>query len=445
MKHLLLLIIVTTVYFSSLHAQDSIPHTLNLSDCIQLAVKNNLDVQRSSIQTESAHINLLQSKENILPVLNASIIHGVNEGRNIDPYTNTYVNQQADFANQELTGSLLLFNGLAMQSLIRQSSFAFAASKAKEQQMKDNISLNVVLVYLQVLSNMDILSQSIAQRETTKKQLERLEELNKKGAIVPATYYDLKGQLMNDELQVATNRNTLQTSKINLFQLLNIPYEKNSVIQRIETDPPVLDDKLNPTLLYNMAEQNLAMIKAADLNVRVAGMQMRRARSGYYPSLYLRAGVLSNYSSTALDMQNQRIGYMDQFRNNFGKYANVSLVVPIFNNLCTRNNVSQAKLNQKEMRLTAETTRNQLQQLTEQAYLNMITAQDRCDLLKEQVNAFTESFKSADVRFNLGAINSTDYLISKNNLEKSKINLIISGYDFILRKKIVDYYKGEGL
>ncbi len=443
-KNSIILISITLlflVFFAQ--AQDTTKQELSLSDCIQLALKNNLDVQKSGIQSEREHINLLQSRENMLPVINAGITHGINEGRSIDPNTNSYINQQLSYGNQDLTSSLLLFNGLALQSLIRQSTFAFRASKAQEQQVKDNLSLNVILVYLQVLTNKDLLTLLAAQKETTLKQLERTETLFNNGSIAPSVYYDLKGQLMNDELAVVNARNTFENSKVTLAQLLNIPYAKNLELKPIEVDPFLLDSDTNPEALYKLAEQNLAFIKAADLNVKKAAMQVRYARSGYSPSIYLRGGLYSNFSSAAYDLQDHRIGYLDQVNNNLGKSVNLSVVIPVFNNLRVRNAVSIAKLNHQETQVTAEAARKQLQQLTEQAYLNMITAKERCDVLNKQVLAFSESFKTADVRFNLGVITSVDYLISKNNLEKARVNLLISGYDYILRKKVVHFYEGK--
>jgi outer membrane protein len=425
------------------YAQDTTTKKLSLSTCIQLALKNNLDAQKSEIQSENARINLFQSRENILPVVNANIQHGVTEGRSIDPYTNTYINQQNSSGAQDISSSLLLFNGLALQSMMRQSDFAFQASKAQAQQVKDNLTLNVILIYLQVLSNKDLLTLLSVQQETTQKQLERTEVLNDKGSISPAVYFDLAGQLKNDELAVLNAKNTLENSKIALMQLLNQSYDKQMEFQGIEIEPSAFDYDANPAALYKSAEQNLAIIKAADLNVRKIAMQIRYAHAGYYPSVYLRGGVYSNFSSAAYNDQHHTISYQDQVRNNLGKFLNVGVAIPLFNNLRTKNNVSKAKLAYIESQLTAEATRKQLQQLTEQAYFNMITTKERCAILNEQVQAYTESFKIADVRFNSGVITSVDYLISKNNLEKTKMNLVSSRYDFILRKKIVQYYEGK--
>ncbi|HCN82738.1 MAG TPA: TolC family protein, partial [Sphingobacteriaceae bacterium] len=71
-----------------------------------------------------------------------------------------------------------LFNGLAMQNLLKQNSLAYQASKQEEQQAKDNLTLNVILTYLQVLTNQDLFALAKIQQETTVKQVDRLEILN---------------------------------------------------------------------------------------------------------------------------------------------------------------------------------------------------------------------------------------------------------------------------
>ena len=86
-----------------------------------------------------------------------------------------------------------------------------------------------------------------------------------------------------------------------------------------------------------------------------------------------------------------------------------------------------------------------MQQSIERAYVNLTSTSDKYKILLDQVNAFAESFRAAEIRFNAGAITSVDYLIAKNNLDRTNINLIIAKYDFVLRTKILDYYQGKAL
>ena len=255
--HIKILIFVSLQAPVLIMAQDSIKKLFTLSDCIQIALKNNLEAQRSGVQARLAHINVLQSKENLLPVFNASITDGINEGRNIDPSTNTYVNQQANYVYTDMNASLLVFNGFALQSTIKQNNFLYAAAKAKEQQVKDNLSLNVALAYLQVLSGTDLLLLSTQQRETTAKQVERLASLKENGATTPAIYYDLKGQLANDDLAVLNAKSTLENSKLSLVQLMNIYYNEEIKLEAINTDILSTTKEADPKQLFVNAEQNL--------------------------------------------------------------------------------------------------------------------------------------------------------------------------------------------
>ena len=92
-----------------------------------------------------------------------------------------------------------------------------------------------------------------------------------------------------------------------------------------------------------------------------------------------------------------------------------------------------------------QNTKTQLQQSIERAYVNLTSAADKYKLLQDQVGAFSESFRTAEIRFNAGAITSVDYLIAKNNLNRAENNLITAKYDFVLREKVLDYYGGKPL
>lgn len=445
MRNLIVSIFFTTAFSLNSFSQDTSLTHLNLNQCIDIALKNNPDVQRQAIYSESARINWQQQRANQLPSLNAGITHGINQGRSIDPLTNTYINREVGYANPYLDGSLLLFNGMALQNIIKQNALLYQAAEQQEQQVKDDLTLNVILAYLQVLTNQDLLNLAKTQQETTAKQVERLETLNKSGAIAPGEYYDLKGQYANDQLSLINTANSLENSKINLVKLLNIRYKKNLFLEHLRADQFLLTYDASPEQVYQSAVQNLASVKAVDLRKKSADMQVKSSRSGYFPSIFFNTGLSSNFSNTARGLQNQHIGYFNQFNNNLSKSFNISMNIPVFNSFRTKNTVSLARLNQRENELIAQSTRTQLQQLTEQAFFNMTTSKDRYLSLKEQVEAYTESFRTVEIRFNAGVINSVDYLIAKNNLDRASVNMLTNRYDFILRKKIIDFYQGKPL
>ncbi|RYF82239.1 MAG: TolC family protein, partial [Chitinophagaceae bacterium] len=208
----------------------------NLQQCIDTALAKNIGVKQYGLLSETAEVNLKQARANLLPDLNANLNHGINQGRSIDPFTNNFVNQSINYASYGLSSGVVLFSGLTLQNAVKGNAYAYDASRMEWQQQKDNLTLNVILAYLQVLNNEDMVASAAKQKELSAKQLERLNILDQQGAIPPAQVSDVKGQLMNDELNILNLKNQLETSKLTLAQLMNVPYSQTITLERINTE-----------------------------------------------------------------------------------------------------------------------------------------------------------------------------------------------------------------
>ncbi|MXV14865.1 TolC family protein [Hufsiella ginkgonis] len=438
MKRLIYLLFIASIPTFTL-AQNAADSVITLDQCIALAIKNNVETNRAAIAAERAKVNYQQQRSKMLPDLNASLSFGINQGRSIDPTTNDYINQSNKYSGQSLNSSLLLFNGMALQNIIKQYGLAYQASVQDEQQAKDNLSITVTLAYLQVLTNEELLSLSRAQQLVTLQQAERLDILNKNGNVSPGEYYDLKGQYANDKLSLAGAINSLANSRIELATYLGIPVSSLPRLQPLSAQSFSTTYEATAADVYNQAIDKLAILKAASLRQQSAAMFVKASRGGFYPAVFFDAGLSSNYSGS------ESTGYFGQFKDNLYRSYRVGISIPLFNAFRTKNAVSLAKLSLRESSVVVENTRLQIGQITGQAYANMVAARDKYTALKEQVDAYGESFRTAEIRFNAGVINSVDYLVAKNNLERARLNFVATGYDFILRKKILDFYQGKVL
>lgn len=414
--------------------------TFTLQQAIDTAIANNIPVKQSNLLMEAAGINWKQARLNRFPDLNANVNHGINQGRSIDPFSNSYVTQQINFAGYGINSGMLLFNGMNLNNMVKQNAYAFEASKMEWQQAKDNLTLNVILGYLQVLNNEDIVASSMRQAELSQKQMERLEILDKQGAIIPSLLSDLKGQYMNDQLAIISARNELETSKLNLAQLMNIFYSKSMQLERINVNEMLTAYGQEPDIIYQNALQQFALIKSVDLRKQSARYALRATKGELFPSLFFNSNLNTNYSSVAQNTAG-KIPYGEQLNNNVFSTIGLGLRIPIFNSLTVRNRIKLADITLRNTELIEENTKQVLLQQIEQAHLNMNNAFERYKALVEQVNAYAQSFKAAEVRFNSGVGTSVDYLIAKNNLDRANINLIIAQYDFVLRKKVLNYYQ----
>jgi outer membrane protein len=418
---------------------------LSLQECVQTAIENNLDVKQSDLSMERAGITMRQSKANLLPNVGGEINHTLNQGRSIDLSTNSYVNQQQTSGSYSLSGNVTLFNGLRLLNTLKSSQYAYEASKMELQTSKDQLMLNVILAYLQILSSTDLLQQAQKQLDVTQKQVERLDVMNQEGAIKPSDLSDMKGLLADNKVTIINSQNNLDAARLTLAQLMNVQYNRELQVERLRADQVEMNYTTLPDSIFNIAMQELAIIKAAGLRTKSAEKAVQAARGSLFPSVGLGAGFYTPYSSTARDSSDRKIEYYDQLSNNYRTYVGVGISIPIFNNLRYRNQIALAKIDLKSASYTAKTQQIQLKQNIEKDHFNMTAAKSRYQALLDQVAAYNESFRAAEARFNAGATNSIDYLIAKNNLDRANVNLIIARYDYILRTKILDYYQGKPL
>jgi outer membrane protein len=466
-KYLLLALLVAAVTLAK--GQNT---KLTLKDCIDTALKNNITVRQSEILMNNAKLGYNQSKYNLLPNVASSFSYGVNNGRSINPATNGYINQQLQGSSVDAQTSIPLFNGFRLRNTIKQNELAFAGATMEWQQRKDELTLQVILAYLQVLNDSDAITLARQQATITKQQVDRLAVINEEGATPPGNFSDLKGQYAGELLAVTNAENSYAESALTLTQLMNIPYST-----QLEFDKTGLMEEVSPftTLpedIYNIALQKLATVRASELRISSSTAAIKAAAGNYFPSISLYGGASTNYSSAAqlskvisssyvpngsyvpiggtnVDVyskqdvvSNSAIGYGNQIKNNISTFFGVSMQIPVFNNFRTRTNVKLARNDERNYKLIAEGIKLQLRQGIDRGYVNINAVYRRYLALKEQANAYGESFRIASVRFENGVINSPEYLIAKNNLDRANANIIIAEYEYLLRKKILDFYMG---
>lgn len=420
-----------------------------LPQCIRLALDSNPQVRQAGWQAATNHINTTGALGALLPNISGSVNHGVNQGRSIDPFTNTYVDQRIDFANYNLSGNLTVWNGLSQQNALQQSRLVDEAGRQDLRQMRENVTINVMLAYLQVLNADEQFRQAQQQAAVTARQVARLRMLDSTGAIAPALLHDQRGQLAGDQLNTLTASSNAQAARLGLAQLLNIPFNPAlRVTPLTENQLPLRAVPAVGAVVQN-ALATLPQVKAAELRVRAAQRGLRAARGQWWPSVYLFGNVGTTYSSAALRSRTtggtEVIPYSDQWRNNRFSAVGLGIQLPLINGLQARTRIGVARIVEEQAAFQAHTMQNAVQQVVTQAVLNQQLAQDRYHTLRQQVDDFGLSFKAAEARFEAGVGNAVDYMVAKNNLDRARSNLIAARYEVALRGQIVRYYEGQPL
>ncbi|WP_229214169.1 TolC family protein [Dyadobacter flavalbus] len=406
-------------------------------------------------------------------------------GRNIDPFTNQFVQQNISSNNYQLGGQVTLFSGFQIKNTIRRSDINLQASTKDLDAARNDIMLNVALSYLQVITNQELIEVAQRQVDASSLQVERTARLVEAGTLAESNLLDLRAQLANDELTLVNAENNLETAKLNLKQYMNMPgSEPINVVEIPVADPTLQAYDATIQQIYEAAVNNLPQMKAANLRIEAAKTNVDLAKGAGMPSLTLNGGVYTAFSSAApkerfvsdgsgatmvevtsstdyIVYNNEQLpivqkvstpngslryfGYFDQLNFNRNSAINLSLTIPIFTNFRVKYNVANAKIQQKTYEYQAQQVQLTIRKNVEQAYIDMNNAAKRYSATANQVRALTEAFRVSQAKFDVGAVNSVEYNIAKANLDRANGNLVQAKYDYVFRTKILDFYLGRPL
>ncbi|WP_300439123.1 TolC family protein [Christiangramia sp.] len=467
MKKFIILFIIIT---HGIYAQNSSEKALSLEECIQIALENNIDLERSKLRSETEELNFRGTKSDVLPAINASYSYAVTKGRSIDPFTNDVIDQQFNYSNAGLRLNTQIFNGFELRNSIQRDRFNMQAAEAEKEAVRQQLVLDVTLAYFQILNNRDLLRITKLRLKSTEQQMERIKSLYDEGEGNPADYSDIKGQLGSDMSAVIATENQLKQSKLNLALLINLDSKIN--IEEFHVLPEMQEYALSAEEIYSESLENLEVFEGQRLRINAAEEDVAVARSLFSPQISLFAQLNTNYSSLASllnetgtqivetgqfisidginyavqtnqsQFSQQDIPYFDQLNNNLSSVAGISVDIPIFNGFRAKRQVALKKIQLDDERLQLENTKNEYLQAIKQALSDMNTAYEDYFLLQEQVAAYEESYEINEIRFQNGVSNLVAYIISKNNLDRSRINLANAKYEYLIRTKILDYYRG---
>lgn len=446
----------------------------NLQQCIDYAMESNLTILQSKLNIERAEIDYDQSRFSLLPNLNAQASYGYNFGQRIDPFTNQFATQQVGTGNAFLSSSVDLFNAFSKMNNIRRTEQSMKASQYDYENVKNDISLQLCLFYLDILLNKENVTIAEEQVKISEAQVNRVKQLVDAGQEPRGNLYDAESQLAQEEFNLTRAQNQVVLSRLNLVQLLQLSPEK---AENFEVVSPDLSDEGIELIdnsardIYVRAKQTMPDIKAAEARRLASEYNLASARGNLYPTLSLSGSIGSGYSenntvqagdptvetfpigrvegTSNLVVTDQLIyerrtkNFTSQMEDNFNQNVQLSLSIPIFNGNSVRSAMNRAKINQLDADISYSQISNQLRFEIEQAYADAKAAMNSYISAEKAVRALEESFKYAEVRFEQSVINAVEYNNIKTQYTNAQSDMIRAKYDFVFRTKILDFYLGN--
>ena len=427
MKHCILAALTIAASLNTTAAEWS------LDSCINYAIDHNITVRSRALDKTTGEYDVVEAKDGFLPQLAASASQSFNFGRGLTS-ENTYANRNTTNFQWGAQLNLPLFQGL---SAVRRLDYAKASLRAiveEYEASKENVTLNVIAQYLQVLYCRELNDVAKNQAELSRTELTRQRALLEAGKIPEIDMLNAESQLAQDELSVVTTNNNYIMARVDLAQLLQLPDVEGFDVSPLDD----ADEFLLPASdVYANALANNHGIIAQRERINAADKYISVARTGMIPRLSFNAGVGSSYY-TVSGFQNQKFG--GQMKDNFNTYLGLSLNIPIFDAFSTRNAVRKAKVQSVAARLQYESTQTDLFKAIQQAYYEAVGAKKRLETGIVAENATGQTFLATREKYNLGRATPTEYETAKTNHLKAISERVQAKYEYMLRTRILEFY-----
>lgn len=435
MKHIFLIIAWSLTCFC-LQAQE----VWDLRKCISYAIEHNLSIKRQEATLDQNKVDLNTAQWSRLPNVNGSVGQSFNFGRALQA-DNTYGNRNTQSTNFSIGTNIPLFTGLQIPNNIALAKLNLKAAIEDLNKAKEDISIQVTSYYLQVLFNEELAKVAHNQVALSKEQLERKVAFFKNGKNSEAEVYEAKSRLAQDEMSAIQADNNYQLALLDLAQALELPTPEGFRIAapQIEDITGILS---LPDDVYAQALLNKPSIKAAQYRLEGASKSIRIAQSGWFPQLNFSAGLSTNYYNIS-GIENA--SFSRQWHQNFNKYLQFSLSIPLFNRFETRNRVKSARIQRNALSWQLEESKKTLYKEIQQAYYNAIASEAKYKSSRTASEAAEATFNLMSEKYANGKATATEYNEMRTSWMKALSDHIQARYDYLFRSKILEFYQGVPL
>ena len=442
-----------------------------LEECVLMALDKNISIKQSELDIENAEIDKEDAFGSFLPRVNAQSQHIWNNGLSQNITNGLIENLTTQFSSFGGNIGVTLFNGKQNINQLSRANLNLIARQYQLDDMKDDISLFVANAYLQVMFNRELAQVQRFQLEITKEDLERTKVRIQAGVLTQADIFDIEANLASQEQALVQAENDYRLSLISLAQLLLITDYENFQISDEDFEIPFSDIlSQKPKEIYEKALTIRNDIKLGVANIEVAKKDIEIAKGALMPSLtaFYNYNTRISYSDRFVETGNlietpigfvkgtgesvvtqfsertiaEPLSFGTQFGQNDGHSYGVSLNIPIFNGSSVRNNIKRRKLNLKRIENQFEQTKLDLENTVNQAYLNTQGAVKFFEAAEKTLKARQEAFQIAQNRFEVGVMNSFDFIQAKQRYQISASDIVRAKFDYIFKLKVLEFYFG---
>jgi outer membrane protein len=413
----------------------------SLRECVDYATTHNLQVIQNEYSKQMQDLNLRIAKKNYLPSVSGNLGNSVSFGQGslgAGSYRNDRFNN-----SPSLGADILVYNNGRLEKTIRKTEFDVEASQYDIETIKNDISLQIAQQYLTTLLNKEIVKISQAAVENAQKQYDRAKITTSVGTTAQTILAEAEAGLAREKQNLKTAEINVGRSLFALVQLLQLQEYKDFDVEDVD-----VPDQLAPQLksvdeVLVTAYENQPQIKAAESRIRSAEAQTEVSKTAFWPTLTASAGLNTFYNKSFNVPPGVVQGsFFEQYKDQFGQNAGLSLNIPIFNKGITKLQVEQSKLNENIAKVTMQQQKQSVRENVQKAQFD-VDANYEIYLSAVQTEKSTKlALDFADKSYAAGRSTIYDVNVARNNYANAQGTVAQSKYNYLFSLKLLNFYAG---
>lgn len=421
--------------------------TWNLERCIQYAVENNIQIQKSNVSEQQQEVSLKEAQAALFP----SLSFGMNQSLNYRPLqdspnsivangmANTSTKKLTENGNYSLNASWTVWDGKSNTNTIKIQKLNKKMAELDTEISKNSITEQITQLYIQILYSTEAKKVNESILETAKKQVERGKEMMQNGLLSETELKQLEAQWSSAQYDVVNAQTQIDDYILQLKQLLELDPSTDFRIADLEiTDEQALQLVPSSSEVYSQALLLRPEIQSKQTAIEAAKLSVDVAKAGYQPSLSLNASISDSHYSTGAQVASQ-------LKENLNGTIGLTLSVPIFDNRRNKSAVERAKLDQvtKSLELTEE--QKNLYNTIESYNLQARNNQEKFKASITKTESMESSYRLLNEQFENGLKNVVELLTGKDDLLQAQQEKLQSKYTTLLNIQLLNFYQGNSM
>ncbi len=413
---------------------------LSLDQAVAIALKTNPALKQQANLVESAELTALQRQADFYPEIELTASGSQRFDQAVDQTTGRAEDRNFETLNAALSSSVNLFNGFGDVAALKGSKLELAADRENLSRKEQDLVFETISRFIEVLTSQELMRVEEENLVENRSQLEAIEAFCKAGNRPVSDLFQQQAQTSQTELDLLEARRNLEVAKLQLMQTMGLAPTVSYRVVTPEIDRMQLalpdEDQENPA---THAQANRPDVKAQQQMVEAASEQIHQAEAGYLPKIDLVASLASNYSSLDDEMH-----FSEQFLNdNTNATIGLTLSIPIFDRFLTRNEVAQARIQQRNEGLALQQLNLQVGLEVGQALQDYRTAKKQVGVAEKMLTYARQALDAQEERYRLGASTLVELTQARAQYVSAASGRIRARENLLTQGIAVAYYQGD--